>query len=136
MRRVLALSMLLLAVCPLPAATPDSDVILRAMRDELARSRSIHLVNLEPPYFISYSLDDTETVTVLATLGGIVNSRRDRYRLPEIEVRVGDYKFDNTNYTGAGMFGSRLDISRLPVENDYNLLRQNFGKQGPLPAGP
>jgi predicted Zn-dependent protease len=123
-RRAAVSAILALAACALPAASPDDDVILRAMRDELARSRGMRLVNLEPPYFISYSLDDGETFTVSATLGGIVSSRRDRFRLPEVEVRVGDYKFDNTNYAGGGGFGSRFDLSRFPLENDYNVLRR------------
>ena len=124
-RPATVLALAVAAAGALAAAGPD-DVILRAMRDELARSRSIHLVNLEPPYFVSYSLDDGESFSVLATLGGIVSSRRDRFRIPEIEVRVGDYKFDNTNYAGFGGFGSRFDISRMPVENDYNVLRRYF----------
>jgi predicted Zn-dependent protease len=113
-----------LTACALPAAAPDDDPILRAMRDELARSRSLRLVNLEQPYFVSYSLDDAESFSVSATLGGIVSARRDRFRLPEVEVRVGDYKFDNSNYTG-GMFGSRFE-SRFPLENDYGVLRRYF----------
>ena len=123
-RRAALVTILALAACALPAASPDDDVILRAMRDELARSRGMRLVNLEPPYFISYSLDDGETFTVAATLGGIVSSRRERFRLPEVEVRVGDYKFDNTNYAGGGMFGSRFDVSRFPLENDYGVMRR------------
>jgi predicted Zn-dependent protease len=108
----------------LTAAAPDDDVILRAMRDEIARSRSIHLNNLEPPYFISYALDDGEGFLATATLGGLVSTRLDGFRVPEVEVRVGDYKFDNTNYVGTGMFGSRLDVSRFPLENDYGVLRR------------
>jgi predicted Zn-dependent protease len=120
-------ALVLLGACgvrSLPAAAPEDDVVLRAMRDELARSRSIHLTNLEPPYFISYSLDDGESFAVTATLGGIVNSRNDGFRLPEVEVRVGDYKFDNTNYVGTGMYGSHVDVSRFPLENDYGVLRR------------
>jgi hypothetical protein len=109
-----------------PAAAPDDDAVLRAMRDELARSRSIRVVNLEAPYFINYSLDDGENYTVTATLGGVVSSRRQRFRLPDVEVRVGDYQFDNTNYAGGFMFGSRYDISRFPLENDYGILRRYF----------
>jgi predicted Zn-dependent protease len=121
-------ALLTLAACgtrALPAASPDDDVILRAMRDELARSRSIHLANLGPPYFISYSLDDGETFGVTATVGGIVSSRLDPFRIPEVEVRVGDYKFDNSNFAGGG-FGSRFDSSRFPLENDYAVLRRYF----------
>jgi TldD protein len=122
-RRAAIVTILTLGACALPAASPDDDVILRAMRDELARSRGMRFANLEAPYFISYSLDDGETFAVSATLGGIVNSRPDRFRLPNVEVRVGDYKFDNTNYSG-GMLGSRFDTSRFPLENDYGVLRR------------
>jgi predicted Zn-dependent protease len=108
------------------AATGGDDVILRAMRDELARARTIHLANLEPPYFISYSLDDVDSYAVTATLGGIVSSRHDRFRFPDVEVRVGDYKFDNTNFAAGGFFSaSRYDL-RFPLENDYGALRRYF----------
>ncbi len=109
------------------SANGDDDVILRAMRDELARARAIHVTNLEPPYFVSYALDDADSYTATATLGGIVTSRHERFRLPEVEVRVGDYKFDNTNFVGAGFFGgSHYDLSRFPLENDYSVLRRYF----------
>jgi hypothetical protein len=110
----------------LRAATPEDDPILRAMRDELTRSRSIHLMNIGPPYFVSYSLDDGESFSVTATLGGIVNSRLDTFRLPEVEVRVGDYKFDNTNYAGPGTFGAHFEAARFPLENDYAVLRRSL----------
>jgi hypothetical protein len=113
----------LLAACAWPASGPTDDVILRAMRDELARARGIHLVNLDPPYFISYSIEDNEVFSVMATLGGVVNSRVDRFRNPEVEVRVGDYKFDNTNFVGSGMYGGRYE-GRLPLENDYTGFRR------------
>ena len=106
------------------AAATDDDPLLRAMRDELARSRAIHVAGLEPPYFISYSVDDGSSLTVMATLGGILSHHSSRFRLPEIEVRVGDYKFDNTNFAGGFMFGSRYDVSRFPLENDYGVLRR------------
>ena len=68
-----------------------------------------------------------ETFTVTASLGGLLSRRRDRFRLPDVEVRVGDYKFDNTNYVGSGFgFGSRYDLERFPLEDIYPLLRRYF----------
>ena len=32
-----------------------------------------------------------------------------RFRAPDVQVRVGDYKFDNTNFAGGGG-GSRYDL--------------------------
>jgi TldD protein len=112
--------------CALGAgAASDDDPILRAMRDELARSRAVKVVNLEPPYFISYALDDGDMFTAAAELGGLLSSRHERFRLPEIDVRVGDYRFDDSNYAGGGFFGgARYDLGRYPLENDYGVLRR------------
>jgi len=58
-------------------------------------------------------------------LGGLVASMGTMFRVPRIQVRVGDYEFDNTNYVGSGMnFGSRYDIDRFPLENRYAVLRR------------
>jgi hypothetical protein len=95
------------------------------MRDELARSRQMTVANLEPPYFIQYLLDESENFSVSASLGGLLSRRHERYREPEVRVRVGDYKFDNTNYSGSGFnFGTRYDLGRFPLEDNYPVLRR------------
>ena len=101
------------------------DPLIRAMRDELARSRQMTVANLEPPYFIQYLLDESENFSVSASLGGLLSRRHERYREPEVRVRVGDYKFDNTNYSGSGFnFGTRYDLGRFPLEDNYPVLRR------------
>ena len=109
------------------AQTPAPDPLLRAMQDELARSKTMTLNNLEAPYFIAYLVDESENFAVSASLGGIVSQRHDRLRAPDVQVRVGDYKFDNTNFTGGGFgFGSRYDLGRFPLEDSYPVLRRDF----------
>jgi hypothetical protein len=109
-----------------PAAAPQ-DNLLRAMHDELERSRHISLPGLEPPYFVQYLLDREEIFTVSASLGGILSQRSEIIRQPQVSVRVGDYQFDNTNYTGSGFnFGSRYDLGRFPLDNTYDVLRRYF----------
>ncbi len=44
--------------------------------------------------------------------------------LRKCKMRVGDYAFDNTNYTGGGFGGSRYDLGRFPLENSYPVLRR------------
>ena len=83
-----ALVLLLAASAALAQPTPDP--ILRAMRDELSRSRGLKVLSLEAPYFIEYTLEDGDSFEVSASLYGLVSVRRDRFRLPEIKVRVGD----------------------------------------------
>ena len=107
------------------APAPAPDPMLQAMRDEIERSRKLTLSNLEAPYFIEYLIDEEENFSVTASLGGMVARRHERFRLPEVHVRVGDYKFDNTNYAGSGSsFGARYDLERFPLEDAYPLLRR------------
>lgn len=105
----------------------NKDVVLRAMKDEIERSRSIRLGNLEPPYFVEYALDDTDSYTASASLGGLVSAAHSRLRSPRIQVRVGSYDFDNTNYLFSDYYnGSRYDPDRLPIEDNYSVLRRMF----------
>ncbi len=110
----------------LTAQAPAPDPVLQAMHDEIDRARKLQLQNLEPPYFIQFVLDEAEQFSVSATLGGILAKHRERFRSPEVRVRVGDYSFDNTNFVGAGFGGSRYDLGRFPLENSYPVLRRYF----------
>jgi TldD protein len=110
---------------PKPADESESDTMIRAMRDELERSRKMSLNNLEPPYFLSYSLDEAENFAISASLGGVLVRRREPVRDPHVQVRVGDYKFDNTNFAGFNV-GVRYDLGRLPLEDSYPLIRRFF----------
>ncbi|HTS65505.1 MAG TPA: metallopeptidase TldD-related protein [Candidatus Acidoferrales bacterium] len=106
------------------SSAPPSDPVFQAMRDELSRAKAMTVSNLEGPYFVEYVINEEEDFTVTANLGGLVSRQRQRFRLPEIHVRVGDYKFDNTNVAGAGFGGSRYDLEHFPLEDSYPLLRR------------
>jgi len=107
------------------AQAPAADPVLQAMHDEIERSRKLMVSNLEGPYFVEYLLDQADSFNVVATLGGIVTRRRDQYRNLTVHVRVGDYKFDNTDYVGSTFpFGTRYDLERFPLDNDYLVLRR------------
>ena len=117
---------LVLIVCGLAlgveAQTPDP--LLRAMHDEIERSRKLTVPNLEAPYFIEYLMEQSENFSVAASLGGLVSLRHDRFRIPEAIVRVGDYKFDNTNFAGGGGGGTRYDLGPWPLDDSYPVLRR------------
>jgi len=116
----------LLALGILTAQAPAPDPIFQAMRDEIDRARKLSLANLEAPYFVEYTIDEQETFTVTATLGGLLSRRRERFRAPGVHIRVGDYKFDNGNFAGGFGGGSRYDLERFPLEDSYPLLRRYF----------
>ena len=89
----------------------QNDVQLRAMADELARTKTLQLNNLDKPYFIQYSTSDSEEMVVAAQPRRNSNSRQGRSRSPRVEIRVGSAEFDNTNsiFSGTSRFGCSAD---------------------------
>jgi predicted Zn-dependent protease len=106
-------------------AAQDADPVLRAMKDELERSRQLRIVSLDAPYFIEYRVEDVSEFSAAATLGALISSNQSVLRVPTVRVRVGDYIFDNTNHLYSDAYtGSRYDPEQLPMENDYRAFRQ------------
>jgi len=106
---------------------PADEVLLRAMRDELERSKQLAVVaGQDAPYFFSYSLTDGESLRISASMGAVVNVSRTRFRSPETEVRVGSYDFDNTGHIYSGIYsGSRYD-GNVPLDDDYANFRSEL----------
>jgi TldD protein len=108
--------------------TSDDDTILKAMRDELERSRQLRVVGGgdDAPYFFSYELSDSEALHLTASMGALISANRNRVRAPFVEVRVGSYDFDNTGHIYSGMYtGSRFDGS-WPLDDSYTTLRESL----------
>jgi hypothetical protein len=105
----------------------DDDVVLKAMRDEMARSKQLATVGgQDMPYFFSYDLTDSQNLHVSASLGSIVNVSSQHAKIPSIEVRVGSYDFDNTGHIYSGLYsGTRYD-GTWPLDDNYQALRDAF----------
>ncbi len=104
---------------------PDDDPILRAMHDELDRSRELRIVGGgdDVPYFISYQITDADIFQVKASMGAVIVQERSRVRQPDIQVRVGSYDFDHTGHIYSGIYtGSQFDRS-WPLDDNYPNLR-------------
>ena len=94
----------------------EDDPILRAMGEEIVRSNLLTLV--EKPYYIQYQIEDVENFSAAATLGGLLNASRIRFRVPLIDVRVGDYSFDNSNHVYSNYYtGARYDPPQWPLDD-------------------
>jgi TldD protein len=107
-----------------PALAQEADPILRAMKDEIARSKQLRIVNLDPTYFFEYRVEDTRSFSTAASLGALVTSAESAARVPMVQVRVGDYNFDNSNHIYSDAYsGTRYD-SNLPIDDDYSAIRQ------------
>jgi len=129
----LALAAVVAAAPPAFAQAPrtqpgDSDQTLAAMRDELRRSRErLQIPGLERPFYIQYRLVDLDVRTVSAAFGALVSSNTSRNRSMSVEVRVGDYKVDSSNFisddTFRGFIGSTGTVG---IDRDYDSLRQDL----------
>ena len=124
-----------LMLCALAAALPlwaQNDIVVKAMRDEMDRSmKQLQLENLEKPYFISYRVIDSDSTNVSASFGALSNSSQSRTRTFTVEVRVGDYKLDNTNFFSSNFnLSSMIQVfnghTTLPLEDDYKELRRQM----------
>jgi hypothetical protein len=131
--RTLQLSALAI-VAALPAAlfAQNGDIVMNAMRDEMARSmKQLTVGNLEKPYFISYRVVESDTVSVGAEFGAVTRSGVSHSRRLTVEVRVGDYHLDNSHvFSFNADPGTRLQIfngtTALPLEDDYKELRRQL----------
>jgi hypothetical protein len=113
-------------------ASAQDDAVLRAMKDEMARSLTgLHLSDLARPYFIAYRVSDYKTTNVAASLGSLTTSDVNNSRLLTVEVRTGSYSLDNTNYIPAREFSSRMahvlgGTQSLALDDDYRQIRRSL----------
>lgn len=101
--------------------------MLTAMREELERSqKKLKLESYEHPYFISYQIKDNTFYTIEGKYGAIVSSDKSRVRRLFVDVRVGDYSFDNS-MRGSSGGGVPFDgASTVPLDNDPDAIRTSL----------
>jgi len=125
-------------VQPLPAAQPAAFDVTRPDRTgnaeptpivgvltaELKRSMTELQKQPEAPYFVSYEVTDATRVEVSASFGVLQHSAERRGRNLDVDVRVGDYKLDNTHAARDwGRSASNTISETLPIEDDEYAVR-------------
>ncbi len=115
------------SVAPGQAQSPEDDT-LRAMKAEMARSLArLQTAQLGKPYFIAYRLLDVQVRAITADLGSIVNSTTTRQRFMLVQVRMGNYHIDSSNFISSGGFqGSIGNAGQVGIDGDYYSLRQDL----------
>jgi predicted Zn-dependent protease len=104
-------------------AQNSPDTLMKAMKDELERSKTLEISSLDKPYFIEYTVEDMRSFAVSASLGGIMTRNSNHARVPRTRVRVGDYAFDNGNYVFSDL---GVGGAELPLDDNYSVLRRGF----------
>ncbi len=126
-RREFAFLLPVSALAQRVAPAQAGDPILKAMQDEMARTRPLNVIGGNPIYYMECTLDDAASFRTTASLGALYSSSSSAFRVPRVGVRLGDKKFDNTNYLFSEVFmGTRFDPDQFPLDNSGAALRQVF----------
>jgi hypothetical protein len=103
------------------SAAVASDPILKAMREELDRSKAqLKMDKVAAPYYIEYRIGDVEEWTAEAAFGALRQDQKVHGRSARVVVRVGDYKQDS--YYGPGMGV----VEFAPLDNDPVAIRREL----------
>jgi len=76
-----------------------------------------------PPYFLSYSVSDSNYVGIRAQYGAVVDNSASRVRVADVQVRLGDPKLDNTHGTHRS---SAVNSMELPLTDDREALERTL----------
>lgn len=105
---------------PLRAAPPD-DPLLRAMQEELERSKTkLKMDNVAAPYYVEYRVSDLDVYDASARFGALVADQRGHSRFLRVVVRIGDYKQDSYYGSGEGT----VDV--VPLDGDVYAIRHRL----------
>jgi len=112
------------------ALVPDSetDQTLRAMHDEMERARTrLQLPGVDKPFYVEYRLLDLDVRSVTSSFGSLVASSTTRNRFMSVDVRVGGYHLDSSNFLSEDGFQGFLgSTGEVGIDRDYNSLRQDL----------
>jgi TldD protein len=106
----------------------ETDQTLQAMHDEMQRARTrLQLPGVDKPFYIEYRLLDIDVRAVTSSFGALISSTTTRNRFMSIDVRVGDYHLDSSNFISEDGFQGFLGTTgEVGIDRDYNSLRQDL----------
>lgn len=82
----------------------DADIILRAMDDEMSRTRSMQFRNLPAPHFVDYRIARTRQTYVVSALGGtVINDRQPVRTIGSVNIVLGDNNMSSEVQVGQAM---------------------------------
>ena len=105
-------------------SAPQLSPVIDALKAELDRSMKTYGAQDPAAYFISYTLTDTERVTVSGSNGALLNSDEGRNRWLEVAVRTGSYELDNTHKIDGRQPPGGSPGTNVPIDNDPEVLRR------------
>lgn len=124
---------------PNPGAVGQEPVVMQAMEAELHRAmdelgnaikpvdssgkRGSTTMAGQKPYFLSYSVADSESVSINAQYGAITSSNIAHFRTADVQVRLGSPLLDNTHDAHRT---SALTTLPLPLSDDRTAIERSL----------
>lgn len=105
----------------------DSDDLVLALQDEMQRSLAelkTEEGESEEIYFVSYRVFETKYVTNNYELGARVSTRRSGDRILQVDLRIGSYEEDQTNFAGGRGASNFVYQGSIPLDDDYDEIRR------------
>jgi predicted Zn-dependent protease len=124
MQRLLLGALLLIALFFENSSAKDN-IVLKSAKIELNRYMTELKTKDKPPYYISYQIADNNSMRITASFGKIVSDDSSHNRSLDVDLRVGDYNFDNSHIIRGetSFFSSRRGAVDLPIEDNEDALR-------------
>ncbi|HIA54543.1 MAG TPA: hypothetical protein EYN91_21075 [Candidatus Melainabacteria bacterium] len=106
----------------------DDGEIYKAFDDELKRTvGKLKLGEHPSPYFVSFHGSESKYINVYGAFGALDRIDKGRGRSLSVDVRVGDYKFDNSG-SASTFFYNPYEVystdTTMALENDYDSIRR------------
>ncbi len=119
-------SVLAIASTVLTVNAAQKSKLVDYAQKEMARSMQELKTQALPPYFMSYSISEVHNSNIRASFGKIITNNYSKSRILDVDMRVGDYKFDNKHIIRGNpdFFGSsRGGIVMLPFDDNEQSTR-------------
>lgn len=110
-------------------STAKTDLV-QLLAEELDYSqKNLAMSDGTKPYYIGYTLTDRQAVSVNAELGSLTGEDVGHQRYLDVDIRVGDYKVDNTHKIREEGFSFDLSellggMTRVSIEDDPAAIKQ------------
>ena len=120
--RILTIAFSFLILCllsaPARAANAADDLLLRALKEEMERSKAqLKMDNVAAPYYIEYRVTELDAFEANAVFGALSSQQHGSGRFLRVVVRIGDYKQDSYYGSGEG------NIDLIPLDGDMFAIR-------------
>ncbi len=104
-----------------PATAADEDVVIKALVDEMERSKTCLKTGPHPtPYFVSYRVKEIDEAVLTSCLGAEPDVQRSRTRMITPTIRIGDYDLDSSLPSTTQSY----PVTQITVDDDYEAIRR------------